>query len=64
MYDEILAVSGSENPPTEADMKKMAFLGATVHEAARLLPTAPFLQRCSLDHGGFPTLSIKGLALM
>lgn len=50
VHDEILTVSGSENPPIESDMKKMTFLSATVLEAARLLPTAPFLQRCSVDH--------------
>lgn len=40
-------VSGSHS----FDVQKMQFLLATVFESARLLPSGPLLQRCSLKYG-------------
>lgn len=33
------------------DVYRMPLLLATIYESARLLPTGPMLQRCSLKHG-------------
>jgi hypothetical protein len=39
--------------PSQSDVKQMHYLMACVHESARLLPSAPFLQRCSLQSGNY-----------
>jgi cytochrome P450 len=50
VHNEISTISGLDKSLTETDVQKMIYLNATVLEAARLLPTAPFLQRCSDEH--------------
>eukprot|EP01018_Ginkgo_biloba_P010958 Gb_30571 [translate_table: standard] len=50
VYAEIISICGGIASPSAMDVQKMHFLLATVHEAARLLPAGPLLQRCSLKH--------------
>ncbi|KAH8974067.1 hypothetical protein BDL97_01G082400 [Sphagnum fallax] len=49
VYAEVEEVCGSNMAPSQSDVKQMHYLMACVHESARLLPSAPFLQRCSLQ---------------
>jgi cytochrome P450 len=49
VYAEVEEVCGSNTAPSQSDVKQMHYLMACVHESARLLPSAPFLQRCSLQ---------------
>lgn len=51
VHAEIDNICGKKLPPTIDDVKNMHYLMATLHESARLLPSGPLLQRCSLFHG-------------
>jgi hypothetical protein len=53
VYAEVEEVCGSNMAPSQSDVKQMHYLMACVHESARLLPSAPFLQRCSLQSGNY-----------
>ncbi len=59
VYAEIKEVCGSNLAPSQSDVKQLHYLMASLHESARLLPTAPFLQRCSLQSGKTIQMSLK-----
>jgi hypothetical protein len=66
VYAEIKEVCGSNLAPSQSDVKQLHYLMASLHESARLLPTAPFLQRCSLqsDFQLAPGLIVPAGAIM
>jgi hypothetical protein len=59
VYAEIKEVCGSNLALSLSDVKQLHYLMASLHESARLLPTAPFLQRCSLQSGKTIQMSLK-----
>ncbi|KAI4332914.1 hypothetical protein L6164_017784 [Bauhinia variegata] len=50
VYSEITMVMKHPSKYKEQDIYRMPLLLATVFESARLMPTGPLLQRCSLKH--------------
>ncbi|GAB4827747.1 hypothetical protein Ancab_034633 [Ancistrocladus abbreviatus] len=50
IYSEIMAVRKVSRKQKQEDIKEMPLLLATIYESARLLPTGPLLQRCSIRH--------------
>ncbi|KAF7824777.1 cytochrome P450 78A5-like [Senna tora] len=50
VYSEITFVAKNPSKYEQEDIFRMPLLLATVYESARLLPTGPLLQRCSLKH--------------
>ncbi|KAF1894231.1 hypothetical protein Lal_00004155 [Lupinus albus] len=50
IYSEISMVGKNPSKFEHGDVYRMPLLLATVYESARLLPTGPMLQRCSLKH--------------
>lgn len=51
VYSEISMVGRNPSKYEHEDVYRMPLLLATVYESARLLPTGPMLQRCSLKRG-------------
>lgn len=51
VYSEISIVGRNPSKYEHEDVYRMPLLLATIYESARLLPTGPMLQRCSLKHG-------------
>ncbi|KAK7259632.1 hypothetical protein RIF29_25244 [Crotalaria pallida] len=50
VYSEIIMVGRNPSKYEHEDVYRMPLLLATVYESARLLPTSPMLQRCSLKN--------------
>ncbi|KAK7401399.1 hypothetical protein VNO78_12838 [Psophocarpus tetragonolobus] len=50
VYSEISTVGRNPSKYEHEDVYRMPLLLATIYESARLLPTGPMLQRCSLKH--------------
>ncbi|KAL4277468.1 hypothetical protein HN51_060570 [Arachis hypogaea] len=50
VYSEISMVGRNPSKYEQEDIYRMPLLLATIYESARLLPTGPMLQRCSLEH--------------
>ncbi|KAG5033420.1 hypothetical protein JHK85_017402 [Glycine max] len=50
VYSEISIVGRNPSKYEHEDVYRMPLLLATIYESARLLPTGPMLQRCSLKH--------------
>lgn len=50
IYSEIIMAKNGSTKQDQQCVDKMLLLLATVYEAARLLPSGPMLQRCSLKH--------------
>ncbi|CAJ1958751.1 unnamed protein product [Sphenostylis stenocarpa] len=50
VYSEIIMVGRNPSKYEHEDVYRMPLLLATIYESARLLPTGPMLQRCSLKH--------------
>ncbi|XP_061353472.1 cytochrome P450 78A5-like isoform X2 [Gastrolobium bilobum] len=50
VYSEICMVGRNPSKYEHEDIYRMPLLLATVYESARLLPSGPMLQRCSLKH--------------
>ncbi|RDX61281.1 11-oxo-beta-amyrin 30-oxidase, partial [Mucuna pruriens] len=50
VYSEISMVARNPSKYEHEDVYRMPLLLATIYESARLLPTGPMLQRCSLKH--------------
>lgn len=50
VYSEISMVGRNPSKYEHEDVYRMPLLLATIYESARLLPTGPMLQRCSLKH--------------
>ncbi|MED6169347.1 hypothetical protein PIB30_020477 [Stylosanthes scabra] len=50
VYSEISMVGKNPSKYEQEDIYRMPLLLAAIYESARLLPTGPMLQRCSLEH--------------
>ncbi|MED6159707.1 hypothetical protein PIB30_044711 [Stylosanthes scabra] len=50
VYSKISMVGKNPSKYEQEDIYRMPLLLATIYESARLLPTGPMLQTCSLEH--------------
>ncbi|XVE68432.1 hypothetical protein DITRI_Ditri09bG0068200 [Diplodiscus trichospermus] len=50
IYSEIIMTRKSSEERDQANVENMPLLVATIYESARVMPSGPLLQRCSLKH--------------